>query len=97
MYHAPFVLNAEPSPREPSNHKWSRATLGKGKVDLLTGKYKVDLDYMYQIAWDCKEARGGGDREVDVDTLPYDGTLPTCFFNIDTLTGQFKRVTGLVE
>jgi hypothetical protein len=99
MYHPSTGSGNVDTPGNSFNgaHLYVQTVFEKEKVDLLTGKYLFDLDYMYQIAWDCKEARGSGGREVDVKTLPYDGTLPTCFFNIDVVEGEFNVVSGRVE
>jgi hypothetical protein len=84
----------EQKPMNSGNYWPYPAALDKDTVDKMKDKYKMDLDFVYQLCWDCKHARGDGDREMDANNIPYDGKYPTCFFNLDVIKGEFYTSDG---
>lgn len=56
--------------------------------------YQFEIFSVYQNAWDCKHAHPEGPQEVDAANLPYDGTYPLCFYNIDVIKASFDKGNG---
>ncbi|KAI9367076.1 hypothetical protein BJX61DRAFT_547845 [Aspergillus egyptiacus] len=63
-----------------------------GPMSVAMNDYGVDKDEFYNNAYGCAEAfpDGGGKVEIDIKTLPLDGTLPTCFFNVPLVEGWIE-------
>lgn len=49
---------------------------------------------MYDNAYVCRRDHKNQNYEVDTGNLPYDGTLPGCFFSINVMKGVFDYNTG---
>ena len=64
--------------------------LDGGLVDTMTEKYRFNLQDVYSNAIECKRARQDGEREVNVQDLPYGGDWPQCMFNIDVIKGRWE-------
>jgi hypothetical protein len=53
------------------------------------GSYKLNAEDFYTTAYDCKRSFPDGDGDIDVGALPYDGTIPKCFYNINVRKGEW--------
>ncbi|KAI4644789.1 uncharacterized protein J4E78_009608 [Alternaria triticimaculans] len=85
LYHTPEY---EHEFGNPNSYKIS--PLDNAVVDTMTGKYEFNLMDVYSNAIECKRARQDGEREVDIQNIPYGGDWPQCMFNIDVVKGKFK-------
>ncbi|KAI4612961.1 hypothetical protein J4E80_007016 [Alternaria sp. BMP 0032] len=85
LYHTPEY---EHEFGNPNSYKIS--PLDNTVVDTMTGKYEFNLMDVYSNAIECKRARQDGEREVDIQNIPYGGDWPQCMFNIDVVKGKFK-------
>ncbi|KAL4912921.1 hypothetical protein BDW62DRAFT_206072 [Aspergillus aurantiobrunneus] len=63
-----------------------------GPMSVAMNDYGVDKDEFYNNAYACAEAfpDGGGKVSSDYSTIPKDGSLPTCFFNVPLVEGWIK-------
>jgi len=66
------------------------APLDNTLVDTMTGRYELNMIYVYSNTIECKRARQDGEREVKVQNMPYGGDGPQCMFNINVVKGKIK-------
>jgi hypothetical protein len=59
------------------------------------GTYDVDPVAFYNNAYDCKKNNPDGDGAIDTGSLPYDGTMPGCFYKMDVKKGTYDTRLGI--
>ncbi|KAH9905571.1 hypothetical protein F4778DRAFT_667614 [Xylariomycetidae sp. FL2044] len=60
--------------------------------DKLVNDYKINWKDVHQNAYDC--AKSSGDKKMDTNKLPVDGSLPACYFAIDMKKGTWDGSGG---
>ena len=76
------------------NHQWVQRFLSQERADKMEKDYGINLAVVYKESLKCKKERGDGGRDVDAKIIPYDGNIPTCFFNLDIVKGKFNVQGG---
>ena len=69
---------------KPGDGKCKTEGFSDAEYDKLANKYSFDLESYYRNAYACEVS---GLDDVDMDNLPFDGSIPTCFFNPRTFKG----------
>lgn len=91
-----FSLRKQPSAQntDPINIDWKLDTISDDIAGKMIDKYKTDMGAMYENAYNCRKDHKDQKYELDVSSIPYDGTLPGCFFSIDVKKGTWDKHTG---
>lgn len=91
-----FSLRKQPSSKntDPINIEWDFDTISDDISGNMIDKYKTDMGKMYDNAYACRRDRKDGNFDLDAASIPYDGTLPGCFFSIDVKKGTWDKHTG---
>lgn len=55
------------------------------QINLIQEQYGINMIDYYTACFECYDA---GSPQIDIDDLPTDGSLPTCFFNMKLTKGN---------